>query len=95
MGMNMHDRYYEPEDDDSVDLEEYVQDWIEYESREGGELDPKSSSYFLEAVGQLQLREEIESWDDCTDAEKEQVMAYLLDLGERIATESFYDGYWR
>ena len=89
--MFRHERYYEPEDDDSADLEEYVQDWIEYESREGGELDPRASSYFFEAVGQLQLREEIESWDDCTDAEKEQIMAYLLDLGEHIATESFYN----
>ena len=89
--MFRHERYYEPEDDDSADLDEYVADWIEFESREGGELDPRSSSYFFEAVGQLQLREEIESWDDCTDAEKEQIMAYLLDLGEHIATESFYD----
>ena len=92
MGMSMHDRYYEPEDDDSDELDEYVSDWIEFESREGGELDPKSSSYFFEAVGELQLREEIESWYDCTDAEKEQIKAYLYDLVERIATESFYDG---
>ena len=90
--MNMHDRYYEPEDDDSDDLDEYVADWMEYEKREGGELDPRASSYFFEAVGELQLREEIESWDDCTDEEKEKIMDYLTDLVERIATESFYDG---
>ena len=90
--MFRHERYYEPEDDDSDDLDEYVADWIEYESRDGGELDPRASSYFFEAVGQLQLREEIESYDDCTEIEKEQIKMYLYDLIERIATESFYDG---
>lgn len=92
MGMSMHDRYYEPEDDDSDDLDEYVHDWIEFESRKGGILDPRSSEYFMEAVCQLQLREDIETYDDCTESEKAQVMAYLLDLGEHMATESFYDG---
>ena len=32
--MFRHERYYEPEDDDSADLEEYVADWIEFESRD-------------------------------------------------------------
>ena len=91
MGMSMHDRYYEPEDDDSDDIDEYVQDWIEFESRPDGRLDPTSSDLFMEAVCQLQLREDIETYDDCTEAEKAQIMAYMLDVGEYLATESFYN----
>ena len=91
MGMSMHDRYYEPEDDDSDDIDEYVSDWIEFESRTGGHLDPKTSDLFMEAVCQLQLREDIESFDDCTEAEQAQIMAYMLDVGEYLATESFYN----
>ncbi len=87
----MHDRYYEPEDDDSDDIDEYVQDWIEFESRPNGRLDPRTSDLFMEAVCQLALREDIETYDDCTEAEQAQIMAYLLDLGEHLATESFYN----
>jgi hypothetical protein len=91
MGMSMHDRYYEPEDDPADDIDEYIADWIEFESRAGGDLDPRTSDFFMEAVCQLQLREDIETYDDCTEAEKAQIMAYLLDLGEHLATESFYN----
>lgn len=91
MGMSMHDRYYEPEDNDSDDIDEYIADWIEFESRPDGLLDPTSSDLFMEAVCQLQLREDIESYDDCTDAEKEQIKVYMLDICEHLATESFYN----
>jgi len=85
----MHDRYYEPEDSDDID--EYIADWIEFESREGGYLDPKLPQNFYEAVCELGLREDLESWEDCTEAEKAQILAYMLDLGEHLATESFYN----
>ena len=91
MGMSMHDRYYEPEDDDSADLDEYVHDWIAFESREGGDLDPKLPQNFYEAICELGLREDLESWEDCTEAEKASITAYMLDLGEHLATESFYN----
>jgi hypothetical protein len=89
MGMSMHDRYYEPEDGDDID--EYIADWIEFESRQGGDLDPRTSDLFMEAVCQLQLREDIETYEDCTEAEQAQIMAYMLDVGEHLATESFYN----
>jgi hypothetical protein len=89
MGMSMHDRYYEPEDGDDID--EYVADWIEFESREGGDLDPRLPQNFYEAVCELGLREDLETYDDCTEAEKAQILAYMLDLGEHLATESFYN----
>ncbi len=85
----MHDRYYEPEDGDDID--EYVADWIEFESREGGDLDPRKSQNFYEAVCELGLREDLETYDDCTEAEKASILAYMLDLGERLATDSFYN----
>ena len=91
MGTSMHDRYYEPEDDDSDDIDEYVADWIEFESRDGGDLDPKLPQNFYEAVCELGLREDLETYDDCTEAEKEQIRAYMIDLGEHLATESFYN----
>ena len=89
MSMYGEDRYYEPEDDDDID--DYVADWIEFESREGGDLDPRLSQNFYEAVCELGLREDLETYDDCTEAEKEQIRAYMIDLGERLATDSFYN----
>ena len=85
----MHDRYYEPEDGDDID--DYVADWIEFESRDGGALDPKLTHNFYEAVCQLSLREDLETYEDCTEAEKEQIRAYMIDLGEHLATEDFYN----
>jgi hypothetical protein len=94
MGMSMHDRYYEPEDDPADDLDDYIADWIKFESRTGGYLDPRDNTdLFFEAVGQLQLREDLESYDECTEAEKEQILAYMLEIGEHVATESFYDNH--
>jgi hypothetical protein len=90
MGMSMHDRYYEPEDDND-DIDEYIADWIQFESREGGYIDPKESTNFAEALGELGMREDIASWDDCTEAEKEQITAYWLEIGERLATDAYYD----
>ena len=39
MSMNMEDRYYEPEDDDYEDMEEYIEDYVKFEMRKGGDLD--------------------------------------------------------
>lgn len=92
MGMSMHDRYYEPEDDPADDIDDYISEWMEFEQRPGGYLDPKENTdLFFEAVGELQLREDIESWDECTEDEKKQIMEYFLDIGEHVATESFYE----
>lgn len=94
MGMSMHDRYYEPEDDPADDIDDYIVDWIKFETRPGGYLDPRENTdLFFEAVCQLQLREDIATYDDCTEAEQAQIMAYVLDVGEHLATESFYDNY--
>ena len=46
---------------------------------------------FAEALGELGMREDIAQWDDCTEAEKEQITAYWLEMGERLATDAFYD----
>lgn len=91
MGMSMHDRYYEPEDDEYGDMDEYVADWVKFEMRDGGWCDPKEPSNFGEAVGQLQLREELSCWDDCTPAEKEQITAYWKDIANTLAEEAFYE----
>jgi hypothetical protein len=89
--MNMHDRYYEPADDDSDDIDEFVNDWVQFESREGGDIYPQDGTNFAEALGELGMREEIEQWEDCTEDEKEQIKAYWLEVGERMATDAFYD----
>ena len=91
MSTSMHDRYYEPEDDDYDDIDDYVANWVEFESREGGNIDPKDPQNFYEAVGELGLREDLASWEDCTEAEREQIKAYWLEMGERLATDAFYD----
>lgn len=87
----MHDRYYEPEDDDYDDMDEYIADWVQFEMREGGYCDPKESSNFGEACGELGLREDLAKWDDCTPAEKEQIRAYWEDLAYKLAEEAFYE----
>jgi hypothetical protein len=91
MGMSMHDRYYEPEDDDNEDMDEWMADWIKFESREGGYIDPKEGTNFAEALGELGMREDIAQWDDCTEAEKAQIVAYWLDMGEKLAEDAYYD----
>lgn len=91
MSTNYEDRYYEPEDDDNDDIDEYVADWIQFESRDGGYIDPKEPQNFYEAVGELGLREDLENWNECTEAEQEQIKNYWLELGERLATDAFYD----
>jgi hypothetical protein len=89
--MNMHDRYYEPEDDDYEDLEDYVSDYIDEEMAEGGNLDPKEQGNFCEAVSELGFPEELENWVDATEEQKTAVVAYWEDIARKRGEESYYD----
>jgi hypothetical protein len=89
--MNMHDRYYEPEDDDSEDLDDYVSDYIAEEMAEGGDLDPKESSNFNEAVSELGFPEELENWVDATEEQKAAIVQYWEDIARKRGEESYYD----
>jgi hypothetical protein len=91
MGMSMHDRYYEPEDDDSEDMDEYVQDWIKFEMRDGGYCDPKDPQNFYEACCELGLRDDLGSWEEATEQEKFLIKDYWLGVAEGLAEESYYE----
>lgn len=91
MGMSMHDRYYEPEDDDYEELEDYVEDYVKFEMRKGGDLDPTEQGNFCEAVSQLGLPEELENWEDATEEQKEAVIEYWEDVARFKGEESYYD----
>jgi hypothetical protein len=85
------DRYYEPEDDDYEDMDEYIDDYVAYEMRKGGDLDPMEQSNFLEAMSQLGLPEEIENWEDATKEQQKQVIEYWEDVARFRGEESYYD----
>ena len=91
MSMSMHDRYYQPEDDDNDDIDEYVSDWVQFEMREGGYCDPKSDSNFYEATSELGLREDLENWEDCTEEEKALITEYCEKMAYSLAKQSYYD----
>lgn len=91
MGMSMHDRYYEPEDDDNDDLDEYISDWVEFEMRDGGYCDPKDSTNFAEALGELGMREDIATWEDCTEEEKALITEYCEKMAYSLAEQSYYE----
>lgn len=86
------DRYYEPEDDDNEDIEDFIADWVKYETRQGGICDPREKTNFYEAVGELQLREEIATWEECTMAEQNLIAGYWLDRAYKMAVEAYYEG---
>jgi hypothetical protein len=90
MGTSMHDRYYEPPEDDCEDMEEYIEDWIEFELRKGGALDPADESNFGEAVCEMRLRDDLASYDDCTPEEKEKVLEYMRQIGLYLGEESYF-----
>lgn len=90
MGMNMHDRYYEPPEDDYEDMEEYIQDWIEFELRPNGVLDPNDDHNFAEACCEMGLREDLERYEDCTPEEKEKVLEYMRQIGLYLGEESYF-----
>ena len=86
----MHDRYYEPEDDDYEDMEAYIEDFVEFEMRKGGDYDPMEQINFLEAVSQLRLPEELENWEDATEEQKEAIRAYWENVARHKGEESYF-----
>jgi hypothetical protein len=90
MGTSMHDRYYEPEDDDYEDMEEYIEDYVKFEMRKGGDLDPMEQDNFCEAASQLGLPEELENWEDATEEQKAQVKEYWEDIARTLGEESYF-----
>ena len=91
MGMSMHDRYYEPEDDEYDDIDDYIADWVQFEMREGGWCDPKESGNFYEACSQLSLREDLGSWEEATPIEKQLIHDYWVDVAQHLAEEAYYE----
>lgn len=90
MTMSMHDRYYEPEDDDYEDMEDYIEDYVKFEMRKGGDLDPMEADNFAEAVSQLGLPEELVSWDDATQEQKDAITEYWEDIARTLGEESYF-----
>lgn len=90
MGMSMHDRYYEPEDDDYEDMDSYIEDYVEFEMRKGGDLDPTEQSNFLEATSQLGMPEELENWEDATPEQQKAVIEYWEDVARHLGEESYF-----
>lgn len=88
--MNMHDRYYEPEDDDYEDLDDYVSDYVQFETRDGGDLDPKESGNFNEAVSELGFPEELERWEDATEEQRAAIVEYWEDIAVKRGEESYF-----
>lgn len=88
--MNMHDRYYEPEDDDYEDMEDYVSDYIDEEMAEGGDLDPKEEGNFLEAASQLGYPEELERWEDATPEQQAAIVQYWEEIARSRGEDSYY-----
>jgi hypothetical protein len=88
--MNMHDRYYEPPEDDYEDMDEYIEDYVKFEMRKGGDLDPMEQGNFCEAVSECGLPEELENWEDATEEQKEAVRAYWEDVARYRGEESYF-----
>jgi len=86
----MHDRYYEPPEDDYEDMEDYIEDYVKFEMRKGGDLDPSEESNFLEAVSQLGLTEELERWEDASEEQRAQITEYWDGIARHLAEESYF-----
>lgn len=89
--MSMHDRYYEPEDDDSDDLDDYVSDYVKEKMADGESLDPKDLHNFCEAVSELGFPEELESWEDATPEQKTAIIGYWEDIAKKRGEDAYYD----
>jgi hypothetical protein len=90
MGTSMHDRYYEPPEDDYEDMEEYIEDYVQFEMRKGGDLDPMEEGNFLEAASQLGMPEELEKWEDATPEQQEKIKEYWEDIARHLGEESYF-----
>lgn len=86
----MHDRYYEPEDDDYEDMDEYIDDFVQFEMRKGGDYDPTQEHNFLEACSELGLPEELTNWEDADAEQQAQVWAYWEDIARYKGEESYF-----
>lgn len=90
MSMNMEDRYYEPEDDDYEDMEEYIEDYVQFEMRKGGDLDPMHPSNFWEASSELGFPEELINWEDATEEQQKQVVEYWENIARSRGEDSYF-----
>lgn len=90
MGMYTEDRYYEPEDDDYEDMDEYIDDYVQFEMRKGGDLDPMEPANFGEAVSEMGLPEELESWEQATEEQREKVIEYWEGVARHLGEESYF-----
>ena len=88
--MSMHDRYYEPEDDDYEDMEEYIEDYVKFEMRKGGDLDPTEQGNFCEAISECGLPEELENWEDASEDQRAQVIEYWDGVARHLGEESYF-----
>lgn len=88
--MSMHDRYYEPPEDDYEDMEDYIEDYVKFEMRKGGDLDPTEQGNFCEAVSQLGLPEELENWEQATIEQQAQVIEYWDGMARTLGEESYF-----
>jgi len=90
MGTSMHDRYYEPPEDDYEDMEDYIEDYVKFEMRKGGDLDPMEEDNFAEAVSQLRLPEELERWEDASEEQRAQITEYWDGIARQLGEESYF-----
>jgi hypothetical protein len=88
--MSMHDRYYEPEDDDYEDMEEYVEDYVKFEMRKGGDLDPMEEGNFAEACCELGLPQDLVNWEDANEDQQAQITQYWEDIARSRGEDSYF-----
>lgn len=88
--MSMHDRYYEPPEDDYEDMEDYIEDYVKFEMRKGGDLDPMEADNFAEAVSQLGLPEELTLWEQATQDQKDAITEYWDGIARHLGEESYF-----
>ena len=91
MSTNHEDRYYEPEDDDYEDMEEYVIDYVKFEMRKGGDLDPSEQGNFLEASSELGFPEDLENWEDATPEQQSKIVEYWEDIAQNRGEDSYFN----
>jgi len=91
MSTNYEDRYYEPEDDDYDDIDDYISDYVKFEMRRGGDLDPRNTANFMEAASELGFSEDLIDWDNATAEEQEKIEQYWEDIAKSRAEDSYFN----